>query len=130
MVLDDALSGEGGGSTMGAPEQRGIPRSEERRNSFHGAPRPGGAGDSSAPGQVVEGPVWDNVISRAEWERLEVGMSVPEAGGVVGGAGEVLQADHLGASITIRWNGTTPGSYATATFADGRLARTAQFRLE
>jgi len=89
---------------------------------------------STAPDERESRPVetapWDDRISKAEFDRLSVGMTVQEAGATVGGAGEVVfeqgELGEPGHRVVVRWSGATPGSYAEATFSDGRLVSVEQ----
>ncbi len=107
-LLDDELTDEDGGGGVRAQS----------------APRPG-ADSTPERGRPHGTVVWDDRVSVEEFDQLALGMTVQEAGATVGGAGTVVHEEgELGSDghrLTVRWEGTTPGSFATADFEDGVL---------
>lgn len=134
-LLDDRLTGDTG-TTGPRRDPQEVPVRPSVPDVAPGdGTRPGATG-GDGPARAEEGStttefVWDDLISRAEFDALTEGMSIREAGESIGASGEIVDQSgapgSAGHVLVIRWEGADgPGTFATGTFRGGVLVDKSQ----
>ena len=70
------------------------------------------------------------VVTKAEYDRLQTGMSLSEAQRIIGASGEEMSRSEMAGTVTLMQSWTNPnGSNMNAMFQDDKLINKAQFGL-